>query len=472
MPDPQAPFITDTAEANVLASIRRRLLRGSGWVMLARAIGMPLGLLINGMLARMLTKTEFGAYLTSFTLVFIGSVIAQLGLDRAVVRLVSQSLAVEQGGRARETIHRAMKIGAIAALAAGAGLAVLGPYLARDVLHSDLVALGIPLTAGWLVAYSIQSLVVETFRGLQDFQRATVYDTVLVDIAMATTIGALWVFGTREIGFLTVLAVAAGITALVTIAAGVLLWVRVRATGGNGHLDRGEMLAIAWPSLLTNVASYFLSTGIDVLILGALRPQSQVAVYGAATRLVILVATPLWILRGVLPPMISELHTRGRTKELEQTLRVGATLAGFPSFIVLVIFLLFGGSVMGVAFGHSYESGATVLALLAIGRMVAVWSGASGVTLLMTGHQKAMMTITLCTGAASIMGGILLALQFGAVGIAAATMTAAIVQNFLQVALVRRYLHIWSQMQFSPRALLRFFRRTKPHVSEGSREDR
>ena len=104
--------------------------------------------------------------------------------------------------------------------------------------------------------------------------------------------------------------------------------------------------------------------------------------------------------------------------------------------------------------------------------MVAVWSGASGVTLLMTGHQKAMMTITMCTGAASIIGGIILALQFGAVGIAAATMTAAIVQNFLQVAMVKRYLHIWSQMQFSPRALLRFFRRTRPRVSEGSREDR
>ena len=91
------------------------------------------------------------------------------------------------------------------------------PYSARTWQETSCIRIssppGIPLTAGWLVAYSIQSLVVETFRGLQDFRRATVYDTVLVDIAMATTIGALWVFGTREIGLLTILAIAGGITA-------------------------------------------------------------------------------------------------------------------------------------------------------------------------------------------------------------------------------------------------------------------
>ena len=463
---------TPSVEANVLASVRRRLLRGSGWILLARVIGIPLGILINGLLARMLTKTEFGAYLTTFTLVIVGSLIAQLGLDRAVVRVVSQSLAIGQAGRARQTIRRTIWIGAAAAIATGAVFMLLGPYFARDVLHSDVVAAGIPLTAGWLVAYSIQSLVVETFRGLQDFQRATIYDTVLIDIAMATTFGAMWVFGTRGVGFLTVLAIVGGITALVTIFAGLLLRARARAIDGEGRLERGEILAIAWPSLLTNVASYFLSTGIDVLILGAFRPQSQVAVYGAATRLVILVATPLWILRGVLPPMISELHARGRTKELERTLRAGATLAGLPSFLVLVIFLFFGGPVMGIAFGHGYESGASVLALLAIGRMIAVWSGASGVTLLMTGHQKAMMTITLCTGAASVAGGVIVAPHFGGVGIASVTMTAAIIQNFLQLALVRRYLHVWSQMETSPRELRRFFARTKPQASEDSGPDR
>ena len=473
MTDAGAPSTFDPPnEANVLASIRSRLLRGSSWVLLARVIGIPLGILTNGFLARLLTKTEFGAYLTSFTLVIVGSLIAQLGLDRAVVRLVSQSLATGRAGRARHAIRRTMWIGAPASVAAGVTLMLLGPSFARNVLHSDLVATGIPLTAGWLVAYSIQSLIVETFRGLQDFRRATVYDTILVDIALATTFGAMWVLGTRDVGLLTVLAIVGGMTAVMTAVAGLSLRIRVRPVAGEGTLEHGEILQIAWPSVLTNVASYFLSTGIDVLILGAFRPQALVAEYGAATHLVVLVATPLWILRGVLPPMISELHAQGRTRDLEKTLRAGATLAGLPSLIVLAVFLLFGGPVMGIAFGHGYESGATVLGILAVGRMVAVWSGASGVTLLMTGHQKPMMTITLCTGAAAVAGEILVAPHFGAVGVACVTVVAAIVQNFLQLSLVKRYVHVWSQMQFSPRALRWFFERRKPQASEGSSEDR
>ena len=123
---------------------------------------------------------------------------------------------------------------------------------------------------------------------------------------------------------------------------------------------------------------------------------------------------------------------------------------------------------MRFTFGPGYETGATVLGILAIGRMVAVWSGASGVTLLMTGHQKPMMTITLCTGAFAVAGEILVAPHLGAVGVAWVTVIAAITQNALQLALVKHYVHVWSQMQFSPRALRRFFVRRKPHPSDGS----
>ena len=55
---PEATAEIPSVEANVLASVRRRLLRGSGWILLARVIGIPLGILINGLLARMLTRSK------------------------------------------------------------------------------------------------------------------------------------------------------------------------------------------------------------------------------------------------------------------------------------------------------------------------------------------------------------------------------------------------------------------------------
>ena len=461
-PDPQGG-----TDDSVLASVRRRLLRGSSWVLLARIVGIPLGLFINAMLARLLTQKQFGTYFTSFTLVIVGSLVCQLGLDRAVVRLVSQSLGVGQPGRARHAIRRVLGIGSVAGVALGGLFAfVLGPWYGHHVAHSELVATVAPITGGWLIAFTIQSLFVETFRGLQKFARATIYDTVIVDISLATVFGVMYAVGART-ALAQVIAISAGVTAVVAAIAGVLLRTNLLGIDGEHRLERNEIFDIAWPSLLTNVSIYFLGSGVDLLVLGAFRPQSEVALYGAAARIVTLVATPLWILRGVLPPMISELHAQGRREELERTLRAGATLAGLPSFAILVVFLVLGRSVMGHLYRPAYAQAATILAILSFGRMVAVWAGACGVTLMMTGHQKAMMVVTVCTGLLSVALGMSVAGRFGGVGVAIATMSVAIVQNGLQLALAKRYVGVWTHMEFSPRALKSFFRR-KPNAAAQS----
>jgi O-antigen/teichoic acid export membrane protein len=450
---------------NVLGSVRRRLLRGSGWVLVGRIVSIVLGVVINALLARLLTPDEFGAYFTCYTMVVLGSLIAQLGLDRAIVRLISAALGTGQPGKARHAIERIFAIGSIGTLAAGAAMAVLGPWLASNVYHSELVANVSLLTAGWLVATSLQSLFVEAFRGLQRFDLATILDAVLLDILWATCFGVLFVVGTH-VTLAATIAVSAATTMLLVLVSGWLLLKRTLSLTGTGRVARGEIFAIAWPSLITNVASYFLSTGVDLLVLAAFRPDQEVALYGAATRLVVLVATPLWILRGVLPPLIAELHAQGRRKTLERTLRAGATLAGLPSFLILLVFVLFGRTVLGHVYGPYYTQGAVVLSILSFGRLVSVWAGASGVTLIMTGHQKAMMYLTVTTGTLSVAGGILLAPRFGGTGVATATLVMAIVQNVLQVVIAKRRVGVWTFMEFSPRALREFFARRKPARSE------
>src|SRR5581483_5158060 len=308
------------AEPGVLASVRRRLIRGSSWVLIGRVVSMVLGILINALLARLLSPAEFGGYFTSFTIVIVGSLIAQLGLDRAVVRLVSASIGVGDPGQARHAIERVLAIGAIGSLAVGAAVGMVGPWMGRHVYHSEIVA-GVSLfTGGWLVASAMQSLLVETFRGLQRFDLATLLDAVLLDVLWATAFAGLLVVG-ADVGLAAVIGISAATTAFMACVAGLLLVGRVRALRGEGRVPPRGVFDMAWPSLITNVASYFLSTGIDLLVLGAFRPQPEVALYGAATRLVVLVATPLWILRGVLPPLIAELHAQGRRVELERTLR-------------------------------------------------------------------------------------------------------------------------------------------------------
>jgi O-antigen/teichoic acid export membrane protein len=168
---------------------------------------------------------------------------------------------------------------------------------------------------------------------------------------------------------------------------------------------------------------------------------------------------PFHIFRGVAPPLIAELHAQRRLGELERTVRSGATLAAIPSLAVLVVFMLFGSSVMEAVYGPFYGQGASILAILSLGRLALVWTGSSGVALMMTGHHRAMMYITVVSGVLSVGGGILAAASYGALGIAATTAGAAILQNLLQLFLAKRYVGVWTHAYFGPRPLMRFLKK-------------
>jgi O-antigen/teichoic acid export membrane protein len=441
-------------------SLRRRLVKGSAWVFAGRIVSIVLGVAINAFLARLLTPTEFGAYFTSFTVVIVGAVIAQLGLDRAVVKVAASALGVEEPGRARLAIRRCLTIGGASSIVAGVLLAfVVGPLLATHVFDSPVVAAAMPLTGGWLIATALQSLMVETFRGLQDFGRATLYDALLVDVLLATALGVIYATGAFGLDIRGAVGIASAVTFVVLAIGSWHLRREVRAVEGSGELVPREIFDVAWPSLVTNVAIYFLGSGIDLLVLGAFRPQADVALYGAATRLVTLVATPLWIIRGVMPPIVAELHAKGRRRQLEDTLRAGASLAGLPSLTILLVFVLAGPGVMEFVYSSFYRQGATILVVLSLGRLFAVWAGAAGITLMMTGHQRAMMVVTVCTGLLSVGAGIVAADRYGAVGVAVATAGVAVVQNVLQVALAKRFVGVWTFIQLDPRRLRDFFLR-------------
>lgn len=445
------------SERAALASVKRRLLHGSIWVLGGRVATILLSVVLNATLARLLSPTEMGAYFTTFTLVVVGSTIAQLGLDRAVVRFVSASMALGRPGEARNVVRVVFTYGILGAVGIGSLLGLgLGGWLARSIVHSDLVAAVIPVAWGWLIVMALQSLLVETFRGLQRFDLATIFDVFLVDILAASTFGALYLMHKHPSLHQVIVVFVVVVVITATVAATLLLG-QLRRLEGHGRASRREVFAVAWPLLITNVAILLLGSGVDLWVLGHYRPQQDVALYGAASRLIIFVATPFIIFSGVIPPIISELHAQGRKLELEQVARTGATLAGAPAFVVLMIFLLFGSSVMGHVWGRAfYRQGASVLAILSTARMFAIWTGPCGVALMMTGHQRAIMYLTLFCGAASVGAGILAAPHFGPMGVAVATGGAQVLQNSLQLLLAKRRLDVWTHIQLSPKALSRF----------------
>jgi O-antigen/teichoic acid export membrane protein len=434
---------------NAAAAIRRRLVRGSMTVFVGMVAGTILTLVFNAMLARMVSHATLGAYFLVFSMVMIATTIAQLGLDKTVVRFVAAARATKHLGRVRRTIAVVFGIGAAGSLVIALVLVLgLGHFLATSVYHSHAIAGVIWLAAAWIIVNALLSLTAETFRGFKQFWPATLYSGLAVDILLVVGFGVLWIAGVRP-----TLAQAVGVTVAATglaLAAGALtLWRRVAPLEGEGTTGVLEVTAVSLPLLVTSLANFAVGTGVDLWVVGHFSSQSDVALYGAASRLVFFVATPLIVVSQVVPPIIAELHARGERDQLERTLRSVSTLAGLPAALVLVAFIGAGGFILSLAYGPYFRNAATVLVILSCARLVAVCTGSSGVTLMMTGHQRTMMLITVGSGAFALTAEILLAPAYGITGVAAATCAAQILLNGLQLVFARIHVGIWTHARFS-----------------------
>jgi O-antigen/teichoic acid export membrane protein len=440
--------------------IRERLLRGSGWVLLGTAGATILGTAATGLIAHVLGKNSFGVYSLGFSIATIGGTLSQLGMERAVVRLVAAALGTELPGRARKTLRLVFT----SALIGSAFLALLlvfglGDFLATTLFHSEALAQVMQFVAIWVIAAAFQSLLAESFRAFQRFWLATLFNGLLFDVVAVFVFGWLY-FQHRHITVANAILLTVGAITVSCVVAGVLLARRYATLHGPGDIRFRELFDVAWPLLGFNMATFLVGTGVDLWVVGSLASKGDVALYAAASKLVFYVGTAFIIASQVVPPIIAELWAQGKKQQLEKALREVATLAGLPALIVLGVFVFAGSWVMTVVYGPAFSAGAGVLAILSTARLVAVVTGNSGVALQMTGYQRTMFYLTIFTGVCSLAAEIIFGRMYGLIGVAWSTAAAQAMQNLLQLGFAKRKLGIWTQAELSLRPFFALVKRT------------
>ena len=447
------------------STLRRRLLSGSTWALGGKIAAATIGIITNGVLTRLLTKQEFGVYLLAFSIISVGAVIGSLGLPKTVLRFVAENMTLGQPGRARRAIYTALGLGVLGALCISlAYLFIVGDLVSRYLFDSSALVAVIGLTAGWIAISTMQEIMAETFRGFHDIRMATLFGGLATGgksagLIMRVMLLACLVLLLATVGHTdlrTVMLASIGAGAASSLLAALFLHKRISSLGAQGMenpISAGDELRDAFPILIISLTSFILLSAADLWILAYFRSDADVAVYGAAARLVALIAMPLLLTNLVLPPIIAEMYAQGRTAELEGTLRSFSTLSGVPSLLVLIVFMLLGGPMLGVVYGSGYQSAAMVLVLLSAGKLAAVWAGSCGAVLQFTGHQGSMLRVNLLTSPLFIIGALLVVRDYGPVGIASMTAAITVLQNAALVLVAKRKTGMWTCVSLSPSRL-------------------
>jgi len=439
-----------TEAERLMHSLTEKLVTGSAWAFTGKIASAFCGLAANAILARLLIPEALGAYFLTYSLVSIAALVAQLGLGQTAVRLVAESMSRDLPGRAAKLVRLVIRLGGLGVLIVAAALILgAGAWLAWEVFESSLMAGVITLVPLWVAVTAFPNLLAEIFRGFHDIRLATLFGGVVTTVLNALLFAGMWLLqGHSSLEDVVILAIAAGTTN--TLMAGIFLWRKIGPMEGNGQIATRDVLTIAWPLWLSNMLLFIL-TQADLWILGIFRPSEEVAIYGAAARLVAVVAMPLIVANAVLPPIIAEMYAQGRKRELQQALRATATMAGIPTVGVLIVFMVFGSPILGLVFGEFYRNGATVLVLLSLSQLVNVAAGSCGLTLIYTGHQMVLLRVSVACGFVTILGSIWAAPRYGMEGVAVATLLGMTLQNVLMLVTAQSKTAIWTHVD--PRCL-------------------
>lgn len=402
-----------------LSGLHRRLISGSTWAILGKAVMAATGLAINAMIARIVSPEEVGAYFLIVSAVTLATSIALLGQQVVVVRLIAEAMALGLPGKARATVNVVLRLAAMSTVAVCLIVGTGGELIAKHVLDSNTMAGGMWLAAGWVAVLVNMNLLAESFRGFHDYGFATLFGGVVSNIIIAALLFSV-LFWYHESDLRTVLTVSIVASGVSVLFAGYIMRKKLAGLGETINVKARDVLGIALPLMLTGL-TIFVLTQADLWVIGIFGTQEQVATFGAAVRLGQLIYIPLLINNTVLPPFISEMYSQGKVKELEKVIRAMSTIAAIPAVVVLVAFIFSADSILALVYGNYYRAAGVPLVLISIGQLINVLSGSGMITLMMTGHQRSAMNISIVFGLFIIIGALLVIGPYGVAGVAAVT---------------------------------------------------
>ena len=184
-------------------------------------------------------------------------------------------------------------------------------------------------------------------------------------------------------------------------------------------LPMSVLLLACLPLMLAQSLSYITGQA-DIWIGGAIVGHDELALYGAARRLMLLIGMPMQLVNLTVIASIAELRAQGRLDELQRILRFAATLAAIAALAVCIPLIAFPAQITSFIFGSYYAEGATVLRILCLGQIVFVSAGAAELTLMMSGEHMKALWINVVTSIVLLVAGVMLTSTFGIVGLAIA----------------------------------------------------
>ena len=391
--------------------------------------------LITLLVARMLGQAAVGVYAQGFAFLALLGLLSLSGFRAGLTRFVAVHLAEHDWGGVRGTVRLGLWLSAGSSIVLGAALFALSSTLANGVFGDPNVGVALRFVAATLPAAVFIDAALSATQGFKTMKPYATIGLIFEPGLRLALTGAALAAGWGLHGALVALLVSNYVGAA---AAAVALRRLMRIPRATPRYDLRQLFVFSTVSWMASLAS----TGLiwaDTILLGAYKTSADVGTYQVATRLVLLGAFVMTPVNAAFAPRIADLYQRHRTKSLHDTY-VAATSwilrLSLPAFVLCVVM----PKELLSIFGHRFEVGATVVVVLALGKLVDSATGPCGLMLNMSGRPGFSLFDNVLVLVANVGLNIWLIPQHGIVGSAYAWAISLALVNVLRVVQVKRVL--------------------------------
>ncbi len=410
------------------------LVRASAAVLCISTVAQLLTLGLQVLFARLLGPVEFGVYSFVFAGLGLCLILAKVGLDSTLVRLVAEFSAQRDFGRLLGLVRFARTTGPVLGFLVGVIALVVVTTTGQP--ESPAMYRCLVVGAALLPLAAFSELTAAALRGLRRVVVALSGDGIIRPCVAGTGILILAALEPRWLsGAAALLAFLAGTIASLLVASIVLQRELPDGVAVVDASDRRRYLRTATSLMLANgflIAMY----SLDTVMLGALADTTAAGFYSVASRVAILVLFAMNAAQTVAAPMLAAASGARQSSELRslvRTLNGLALLAAVPASLVLFA----GAEACLSLFGDEFRAAAPALRILVLSQLLNVLTGPTGMVLSMTGQERSLAWLLL---AALMLNGLLNLFwipAYGVVGAACSALVAHAAWNIAGAWLIR-----------------------------------
>ncbi len=384
-----------------------------------KVIGAGLAFIFNVIIARLLGAEGAGLFFLAFSVTAIGSVIGRIGLDNTLLRFTATHMAKGEIGHVKGVYLLGMGLTTIASGVLALFGFWLSPWIASEIFNKPALVEPLKWMCLAILPFSLLNLHGACLKGIKKIR-----DAMLIQGVGVPLLGLILVWPLILLNGVEGLTWAYLTATLVIMLISIWVWYSIITEFNSNTISYPliPLLRSCKPLFVTSLINQAIFPWVPLLLLGIWVDNQELGIFGAASRVAMLVSFMLTSINNVLAPKLAELYTKNENKAMELTAQRSTlliTLLVSPIFLILI----FGGKWVLLLFGPEFVEGTIALAILSMGQFINVLTGSADHFLIITGNEVTVRNIMAFGAVSQTIICLILIPWIGIIGAAIATAT-------------------------------------------------